>query len=349
MEGQVKSSPYIVNSVYDSVFFIFCPLLALLFGYLFSIRIAYSDNGVIEFFAVGREKIFYLLYTPFIFAHLILVLFRSHLNTNIFKLYPFRFSVIPVILFLSMLLNNWMLVLGTALAIWWDVYHSSLQTFGLARIYDRKQNNDPTVGRRLDYWLNLVIYAGPVLAGATLVQTVALMNDYGLVQTAFFKTAPAYVNSSKKYITWTVITVGILYIIYYVFAYWRLHQKGYRISLQKVLLLESTAVCTLIAWGFNSVGDAFFIVNFFHALQYFALVWWSERKNIVAKLYLQKIPFGMLIAFIIMVGATFSYGIWVTKTLAGNLGKTSLAIITLISILHFWYDGFIWSVRKKQI
>ena len=49
---------------------------------------------------------------------------------------------------------------------WWDVYHSSLQTFGFGRIYDSKQKNDAAVGRRLDYWMNLLVYLGPVLAGA---------------------------------------------------------------------------------------------------------------------------------------------------------------------------------------
>ena len=52
------------------------------------------------------------------------------------------------------------------LAVWWDVYHSSLQTFGFGRIYDAKVKNNPTTGRRLDYWMNLFLYLGPVLAGA---------------------------------------------------------------------------------------------------------------------------------------------------------------------------------------
>ncbi len=59
-----------------------------------------------------------------------------------------------------------------------------------------------------------------------------------------------------------------------------------------------------------------------------------------------------------MLALGISYGAWVSLFLARcNIvsGYDSLAIrlafavsIT-ISILHFWYDGFIWSVRKKLV
>jgi hypothetical protein len=41
----------------------------------------------------------------------------------------------------------------------------------------------------------------------------------------------------------------------------------------KGLLLFLTGVCSIYAWGFNPFGLAFFIMNVFHAWQYFALIW----------------------------------------------------------------------------
>jgi hypothetical protein len=32
------------------------------------------------------------------------------------------------------------------LVVWWDVVHSSLQTFGLGRIYDARRGNPPALG-----------------------------------------------------------------------------------------------------------------------------------------------------------------------------------------------------------
>jgi hypothetical protein len=56
----------------------------------------------------------------------------------------------------------------SVLVTFWDVYHSALQTFGFARIYDARAGNDPAVSRRLDWWLNQLFYVGPILAGATM-------------------------------------------------------------------------------------------------------------------------------------------------------------------------------------
>ena len=34
----------------------------------------------------------------------------------------------------------------------------------------------------------------------------------------------------------------------------------------------------------------------------------------------------------------------------GNIQtETYIAAFLLLSLLHFWYDGFIWSVRKKMV
>ena len=56
-------------------------------------------------------------------------------------------------------------------------------------------------------------------------------------------------------------------------------RQGYRVSMQKVWLLASTALCSIYTWGFDSFGQAFFIMNFFHAWQYFALVWHDREAR----------------------------------------------------------------------
>jgi len=73
-----------------------------------------------------------------------------------------------LLLFLGCWLSSPILVCTSVLATWWDVYHSSLQTFGLGRIYDMRAGNDALAGRRLDYYFNLLLYAGPILGGSAL-------------------------------------------------------------------------------------------------------------------------------------------------------------------------------------
>jgi hypothetical protein len=143
-----------------------------------------------------------------------------------------------------------------------------------------------------------------------------------------------------------VLAIGVPFLVYYAVAYWRLHRRGYRISAPKVVLLASTAGCSIYTWGFNTFGEAFFIMNFFHALQYFALVWWTERKNMVSLFRLGGTRWAHGLAFGLFLAIALGFGIW-----AEFFGNSDVAVnVTLVvSIMHFWYDGFIWSVRRRQV
>ena len=42
-----------------------------------------------------------------------------------------------------------------------------------------------------------------------------------------------------------------------------------------------------------------------------------------------------------------AYGVWAEMCDADNHFFFNLVIV--VSLMHFWYDGFIWSVRKRQV
>ncbi|WP_163834563.1 hypothetical protein [Spartinivicinus ruber] len=335
---------FIVNPVYDSFFFIFSPLIALTLGYL----IYKTGWGDITFIYEGEQRSFTNTFIgTLIMAHLVIVFFRSHGNNNIVKQFPVRFFLIPVILYIGMVSSLWVLVSMSVLATWWDVYHSGLQTFGLGRIYDAKVGNKATVGRRLDYFLNLYLYAGPILAGITLIDHIEDFEEFQAVGSIFFTAVPAYTMHYQRYLLYFVVGTGIPFFIYYLYAYWRYTKLGYAVSPQKVMLLVSTGLCSIYSWGFNSFGEAFFIMNFFHAIQYFAIVWHNEKHNMSQLFRVHNLPLSKFITLIIFLGLAFAYGTWAEFTLAES--DYIYALLILISILHFWYDGFIWSVRKKQV
>jgi len=112
-------------------------------------------------------------------------------------------------------------------------------------------------------------------------------------------------------------------------------------------LYASTALCSIYAWGFMPPGKAFFVVNFFHALQYFAIVWWSEKKNMISLFGLTRIPFRVAAALLILIVPAFTYGLWAVIKPGQTIGIVAVAAV--VSIMHFWYDGFVWSVRKHQV
>ena len=338
-------SRYIVGSFYDGIFFIFSPLLALGMG----IAVSGSPLESTEVNVWGHKgSVLNLFIGSFIFAHLFIVFFRSHGNKQIFKLHPWRFTLVPVLMFAAILSSRWILISMAVLAIWWDVYHSSLQTFGLGRIYDVKAGNSPALGRRLDYILNLLLYAGPILAGITLYDHMEKSFDnYATLGSVFLTSIPAYTESYHKFLTIGVVAFAGPFLSYYIYAYWRMSRQGYHVSMQKVLLYASTALCSVYTWGFDTFGEAFFIMNFFHALQYFALVWWTEQKTMISLFRLGNIPWGKPIALLLYLAVGFGYGLW--AEVSNQQNDIVFALVLVVSILHFWYDGFIWSVRKKQV
>jgi len=339
-----RRDAYIVGPTYDWMLFLLPPLVALLIGYL--VNNSWVSYKIIEWGGY-EETLAGLLIGVFIHAHLFAVFFRSYGNQTVFSRFKLRFLVVPPLLFFGMVTSNWILISVSVLATFWDVYHSALQTFGFARIYDAKQGNDPSVSRRLDWWLNQLLYAGPILAGATMLDHFQDFNEFEEVGAVFFTSIPAYMEGYQKYYAWAVIYAGCMFLFFYMFTQIRYASEGYRISPLKVFLLVSTGFVSIFAWGFNSWGEAFLIMNFFHALQYFGIVWARERVNMVRLLRLKHSLAGYSATLLIFLSITFAYGLWV-ETL--DTSFTVLWAITLtVSIMHFWYDGFIWSVQKKQV
>ncbi len=342
-----SDNPYIVGRRYDRVFFLLPPLAALLLGASIS-GTEFADR---EFDFFGYDVSWSsLLIGIFIHAHLVIVFFRSHGNPEIFAAHRIRFIAIPVLLYAGMLSSLWVLISVSVLVTFWDVYHSALQTFGFGRIYDRKSGNDPQHGRRLDWWLNHLLYIGPIVAGATMIDHFEDFEEFEEIDSAraaFFTKIPAFMEGNQQYFTWTILAAGSLFLVYYVWCQWQFHRQGHSISPQKVFLFTSTGACSIYTWGFNSFGEAFFIMNLFHALQYFGIVWSSEKNHMMKLFRVDALRYGKPIALSLFIALPLAYGAWVE---AVDTDIRYLWSITLVvSLLHFWYDGFIWSVRKQQI
>ena len=88
-------------------------------------------------------------------------------------------------------------------------------------------------------------------------------------------------------------------------------------------------------------------MNFFHVIQYFGLVWWFEKENIAAAQGLGGRAWAKPIVLVLFLGCVFAYGFWTENN--SDRSELYVSIILAVTLLHFWYDGFIWSVRKKQV
>ena len=347
----IATSGFIIGPVADAFLIIGAPIVALILaGPLFSL-----PNSTFGITIQGKSlDIRQVLILVFINAHLFLVYFRSHANQKIFQLYPLRFTAVPLLLFLVGTISPLALGIMVLVAVWWDVYHSSLQTFGFGRIYDSKQKNGATIGRELDCWMNLLVYLGPVLAGAHFADHLNsgleglqyLSTDQNFVSELLLQQTPDFLKRHQSYLTAAVLLIGVPFVVYYLYSYYRFQQQGYRVSWQKVWLMIITSAVSIYCWGFYSFIDAFWVMNFFHALQYFAIVSYAEKRNLSRFFRVDQFAIGTMLAIFWVTSFSLLYGVW-SSIFAVSSWSASLVVTT--SIMHFWYDGFIWSVAKKQV
>jgi hypothetical protein len=122
--------------------------------------------------------------------------------------------------------------------------------------------------------------------------------------------------------------------------------QGYRLPVHKVALIGSTGLVSIAAWGLTTPLAAFAIINLFHAVQYFALVWLKEGQRMTAigggnaSARRRGVALAIFLLLCLGFGLAYQYG-RDARWLAGAFIACSL--------LHFWYDSFVWSVRKKQV
>ncbi len=343
MSAGAPRSAYIVGAAYDWLFFLLTPSLALGLGWVIS-GSWFSEAPVT--LLEGNFTWAGIVLGTCIHAHLVAVLVRSHANPKVRRRHPARFLVVPPLLWLAIIASSWTAVAASVVAIFWDVWHSAAQTFGFARAYDRNRGNPAQVGRRLDFWLNQLLYAGPILAGATMLDHFQHLEGFAETGPAALAAVPGFMAQTQPWWTAAVLAAGLGYIVCYLLAYLRLHRAGYRVSWLKVFLLATTGLCSLLAWGFNSFGEAFFIMNLFHAVQYLALVWATERQRLMSMMRLDVGRHGAVVACAIFLAAVLGYGFAVQ--FVGDSGALWALTVT-VSLLHFWYDGFIWSVRRGEL
>lgn len=332
-------SPYVVSPVYDWTWFLLAPIGALVIG----IVVACTDAAQAPFVAAGADTTRAgLAVGVVIHAHLVAVVFRSHANETVFARHRGRFVVVPILLFALLTASEWAATASLVVATVWDVYHSGAQTFGFARMYDRNVGAPPHVGRRLDFALNQVLYAGPILAGASLAAHLAELEAFERLDDPLahaLTSVPARVLAHHAFITWTVLVLGTGFVVYYVIAYVRLARRGHPVAPLKVFLLGATGLCSIYTWTFDSWGEAFFIMNLFHAVQYLALVWAKERANIARRFFGDRARAHALAAATFF-GVVVAYGVAVELLDASY--RAAWAATMVVSLMHFWYDGFVW-------
>jgi Tfp pilus assembly protein PilF len=274
---------------------------------------------------------------------------RAYGDRALFERFKWRFIFAPLFLLAVCTAFFWWDLKGILLVVFfWGVWHGLMQTYGFCRIYDAKTGTFDALTRRLDFAMCVIWFATAVaLSPYRLSDT---LDTYYLCGGPFIP--PSVVQLGQGLILLLAVAVSVLFVAHFC----RLWIIGKRPNPVKVALL----ITSIAFWWYCNnlvanilVGIALFEV--FHDVQYLSLVWIYNRNRVEKDSNIggfMRFVFrrsGSLIG--LYVGLVLAYGslAYINAHLGIDTVKRILTgVVTASTLLHFYYDGFIWKVRERS-
>jgi tetratricopeptide (TPR) repeat protein len=274
-------------------------------------------------------------------------LLRAYGDPELFERFRMRFVAAPLFLVavcvfcISQELNGLTLVLYL-----WGVWHGLAQTYGFLRIYDAKVQSQATLTCRLDLAMCVAWFGGLVVLSPTRMQRVLELfyRSGGPVVPA------AWLQGARTVAQVALLGVTLAFLVHLLVA-WR---RGHRPSPLKLL----TMLTSFAFWWYCNIAVSnlllgILLFEIFHDVQYLSIVWAFNRsraeKGALSGFgrFLFRPRAAMIGGYVALV---FAYGTlsYATNGLPSAMPKkVLLAVIAASTLLHFYYDGFIWKVRDK--
>jgi Flp pilus assembly protein TadD len=331
-----KPNIWILNSWRDLILYVATPLLLVPMFALAQAR--WSAQDIYVFVAAFGAM-----------GHHLPGMIRAYGDRALFERFRWRFIIAPVFLVCTCVAFYWWDLKGIVLVVFfWGVWHGMMQTYGFCRIYDAKMGSFAALTRRLDFATCAIWFAAAVLLSSprmtdTLEAYYASGGPYIL---------PSLLRAAQQIMLLTAIAVAILFLINFA----RMWAQGKRPNPVKLAL-----VATSIGfwWYCNNgvvnilAGIALFEV--FHDVQYLSLVWIYNRNRVEKDRSIggfMRFVFrrsGSLVG--LYIGLVFAYGslsYFNSRLEIETIKRVLTGVVTASTLLHFYYDGFIWKVREKS-
>jgi Flp pilus assembly protein TadD len=274
---------------------------------------------------------------------------RAYGDRALFERFRWRFIFAPIFLLSVCVAFTWWDLKGIVLIVFfWGVWHGMMQTYGFCRIYDAKTGSFAALTRRLDFATCATWFAAAVLLSPQ--RMADTLETYYASGGPFIP--PWLLHSAQQIVMAIAVAVGILFL----FNFTRGWVEGKRPNPVKLALL----VTTIAFWWYSNngvtnilAGIALFEV--YHDVQYLSIVWIYNRSRVE-----KDSSIGGFMRFVfrrsgslvgLYVGLVFAYGSlgYITSHLEVETVKQVLTgLVAASSLLHFYYDGFIWKVRDHS-
>ncbi|MEE2672991.1 MAG: tetratricopeptide repeat protein [Myxococcota bacterium] len=350
-----RSSGWMVSPGWDMAFIIASPLLIVPALWILAHTVVTPERLAIPVFAFAT------------LGHHLPGYMRAYGDRELFARFRLRFVVVPPLVFVTVLLLVQPSIFGLEFAppsslqllmVVWGAWHGLMQIYGFMRIYDAKQGIGHGLTQRLDLAICFAIFIGGFLFSDS--RIFSLMD---LVWKAGIPTFSAEALATTRLvagIAMAALCVG------YVVNMLAERRRGRRMGGVKLTLAIATGGIYTFSGLITTdllLGAAVFEV--FHAIQYLAIVWYFNRQlegrvgDAFGPLrFLFRDGWSALVlylGFVAAFGALFlamgtpRYGPIVSSGQASDtLYILFSAFFVASSLLHYYYDGFIWKLHDRD-
>ena len=352
---------WILDPFQDALFVIVAPVLILLAAIA-----TFKTLG-----GVAATSLIVVAHIVITVAHHLPTFIRIYGDVELFQRFKWSFVLAPVIplAFSAGVLVylgyqdypvEYFLYLYLMLALW-DPWHFLRQHYGFMRIYDRPNAAPRNIAARMDLALCVTWFLFIMLASG------AWLADYleGLYQSARLPALLMLPAGAAAFATSLAKGAAVaMTLVYGGYLFW-CRQRGYFISGAKLALFILTFGVMYLAYTPNpwilqlapqwTFKVGFAAVGIVHMTQYLAIVWRYNRnlatrpQRARAGLFLKVHARGGWWIAAGYVVACLLYGEFVTTQQSNRLVMSVLLAIGFTStLLHYYFDGFIWKIRHQQ-
>jgi Flp pilus assembly protein TadD len=293
---------------------------------------------------------------------------RAYGDRELFARYRCRFLLAPPLVFATALIFTPPHVVAAALGLpWthlhglelilllWGTWHGLMQTYGFMRIYDVRRGENDRRAARLDHALCVAIFVtGVVFSDTRMFAMAGAMWQCGL---------PLFGPEALSAVRWAVgAASGAVLFAYVADALSRL-RRGAPVNGIKLLLAGVTGwfwwYCGRLSTNLL-IGVAMFEI--YHAVQYNAIVWIYNRRLLTRagerfgplgflfrdRLTMLGVYLGAIAAYSSIRFFTAQPNDRMFSADLANAHQWLIAAFVTSSLLHFYYDGFIWKVSETK-
>ena len=276
-------------------------------------------------------------------------LMRAYGDRGLFQRFRLRFIIAPIVVLCVGLYSTWTQSSAIPLAVgFWGLWHYLMQTYGFLRIYDSKARSVSRMTCALDQAMCLTWFAG-----AAILTNNGLFSDLNL----FYKAggpliSPSVITASQTATMILLVVVTALFLGHTLWQTWR----GDPPSPLKLALMATTfGYYWYCLASVSNLLVAYALFELFHDAQYLTIVWAFNVKRgekdagaggFTRFLFRRR---GALVACylaLILGYGLLNYG--TRELLAGPLQRILLGVFLASTILHYYYDGFIWKLRETD-